>query len=205
MRVLKSTCQLLKMAPTYKRKTANSNIMKDYVNSVTTQLKSSIILCEFQSVSIAVLLLKSVCLPCNEAKRTETLEFGAEKRFITGTCKVTDGLCPKKPQTTQKVSASTFKGKLARRGLVSCYKLLEFFILAAVTQGRAQCSCKPPTKHMLFSVLYMNRFLKLRILRMGSPICFRLQVTSCNKMCRVTVSKHQQQSTKVKAKGTDLT
>ena len=55
-----------------------------------------------------VRVLAQVGVPSAEAKQTETLEFGAEKRFIAGTWKVTDGSCPKKPQTPQRVSASTF-------------------------------------------------------------------------------------------------
>ena len=50
----------------------------------------------------------------------------------------------------------------------------------------------------------MNGLLKVRDLRMGYPAYFRLYATFFYKRCRASMTKHRQQSTKVKAKGTDL-
>ena len=49
----------------------------------------------------------------------------------------------------------------------------------------------------------MNALLKVRTLRMGYPVYFRLYATF-HKRCRASMTKHRQQNIKVKVKETDL-
>ena len=98
--------------------------------------------------------------------------------------------------------------------VVTNFLVLESFVLATVHWVRSGCSRKPPTRLMLFSVLQLLSLvewknvipLKVRALKIGCLVCFRLQATFFCKRCRASMAKHgRQQSTKVKVKGTDLT
>ena len=74
------------------------------------------------------------------------------------------------------------------------------------------CSCKPPTRQVLFSILQLFisiwvgkcHTLQGQSLEKACSVCFGLQATFFYKKCKDSTTKHRKQSTKLKVKGRDL-
>ena len=113
---------------------------------------------------------------------------------------------PKKLRTPR----NTFKGKMRGGDVVGCCRLLGVWnplLLQVATWSIHVAVNLQKTNVILCSATfyhYMNGLLKGRALREGDPVYFRLQITFFYKRCRASMTKHRQQSTKVKIKGTDL-
>ena len=75
----------------------------------------------------------------------------------------------------------------------------ESFVLVDQVIDEVMCSYQPPARLMLFSILQLLslsewksvRPLKIRALRRGYPVYFRLQATFFYKRCRASVTKHR--------------
>ena len=57
---------------------------------------------------VVVTECKFVCLMHGETKQYRNVRVWSRERFIAGPCKETDGLCPQKSRTPQRVSAKHF-------------------------------------------------------------------------------------------------
>ena len=120
---------------------------------------------------------------------------------------------PKNHLTQDRIQASfVLKGEEVWL-VVTNFLVSESFVLAAVHIGQVTdvpVNLQQDKGYSLFCnslSLYEWKSvipLKVRALRTGSPVYFRLQETFFYKRCRASMTKHRPQGTKVKEKGTDL-
>ena len=86
-----------------------------------------------------ICLIGHKCLTHNEAKQTETSEFGAEKGLWQGHARRQVALAHKTPELLQQFQQSTFKGMVRGAWLVVAnFSVLESFVLAAVQAGQVK-------------------------------------------------------------------
>ena len=120
------------------------------------------------------------------------------KRFIKGLIRRTGCLCPQNPNSSKCFQQSTLKGQV-RQGcdwLVQTSWRQNPLFLQLSAQVRSLCSCKPPVKQMLFSVLQLFISLYEWIFKDQSPendchVYFRLWATFFYKRYRTNMTKHR--------------
>ena len=87
--------------------------------------------------------------------------------------------------------------------MLQIFLVSESFVLVDQVIDQVMCSYQPPARLMLFSILQLLSLsewksvipLKIRALRRGCPVYFRLQATFFYKRCRASVTKHRYHST----------
>ena len=140
---------------------------------------------------------KSMCPMHTEAKQIKTLEFGAEKGSLKDHVRRWVSHVPKTLNSSKGFSKTFLKARWGR-GLVSFCKLISVGILCSSSCPRMSCHDVPVNLQQgkynsLFCNFYlcMNGLLKVRALRMGSPVYFRLQATFFYKTCRARMTEQK--------------
>ena len=105
---------------------------------------------------------------------TKTAEYGAEKGLLQGHARRRGGggvaHAPKNPKLPKGFQQSIFKGQV-REGRGRLWQnswCLNPLFLQLFMQVRSQCSCKPPTRQMLFPVLQL-------CISLGMEKCYTLK------------------------------
>ena len=138
---------------------------------------------------------KSTCPMYTEAKQIKTLQFGAEKGLLQDHARGWVSHVPKTLKSSKGFRKACLKARW-EKDVFSCCKLLGVGILCS-------CSCRCMSGHdvpvnvqqdkynCLFYNFYlsMNGLLKVRALRMGSPVYFMLQATFFYKRCRARMTE----------------
>ena len=132
------------------------------------------------------------------SQTNQNIRVWSRERFITGPCKERVACAPQTPNP-QRISAGLLKASKGGVWLVVAnFLVLKAFVVAAVSVGQLTMFLYTSNKTnvILSSVilyLYMDGFLKVKALRMASPVYFRLWATFFYERYRASVTKHRQQ------------
>ena len=125
------------------------------------------------------------------SQTNQNIRVWSRERFITGPCKERVACAPKTP-SPQRISAGLLKASKGGVWLVvENFLVLKAFVVAVVPVTMF-LSTSNKTNVILGSVifyLYMDGFFKVKALRMGSPVCFRLWAAFFYERCRASMTK----------------